>query len=572
MLRRFGSKLKSFFFPPSDTPLSRRVLPYAALGIVTLIFLVAAAYGWEYTNSPEFCGTACHTMPPQFNAYLTSPHARVDCVECHIGRGFIATRITRKAGDIRHIVATTFNTYEFPITADRLRPARETCERCHFPEKFSSDTLVELKRFETDLDNTPLSIFMTVKTGGGSERQGLGRGIHWHIENQVFYYATDHREQNIPYVQVVNDDGSVDEYLSVDANINPENIGPEKLEPMDCITCHNRITHLIYPPDEAINQLMARGQISPEIPEIRKKAEEVYHLRYATRELAVNGIASLNDYYRIHYPDFYEENDVLVEDAIAALQSAYLDSVFPEQKADWKSHATNVGHKDSPGCFRCHDGKHLNQQQEAIRLECNLCHSIPVVVGPDDFVAEVEISRGPEPQSHLNSNWITLHRDVFDDTCQNCHTTGNPGGTDNSSFCSNSACHGNVWEYAGFDAPGLREVLQEQIADMVPPDQGAAEGETDLRQRPLTYVDSIGPLLEANCSSCHGEGALAGLNVTSYTTLMQGGQSGAVIEPGDAEASLIVQKISGETPHFAQLSAEELDFLRQWVEAGAPEG
>lgn len=572
MLRRFGSKLKSFFFPPTNAPLSRRVLPYGALGIVTLIFLVAAAYGWEYTNSPEFCGTACHTMPPQFNAYLTSPHARVDCVECHIGRGFIATRITRKAGDIRHIVATTFNTYEFPITADRLRPARETCERCHFPEKFSSDTLVELKRFETDLDNTPISIFMTVKTGGGSERQGLGRGIHWHIENPVYYYATDHREQNIPYVQVIKDDGSIDEYLSVDANINPENIDPEKLEEMDCITCHNRITHLIYPPDEAINQLMARGQISPEIPEIRKKAAEVYHLRYETRELAVNGIASLNDYYRIHYPDFYEENEILVEDAIAALQSAYLDSVFPEQKADWKSHATNVGHKDSPGCFRCHDGKHLNQQQEAIRLECNLCHSIPVVVGPDDFVAEVEISRGPEPQSHLNSNWITLHRDVFDDTCQNCHTTGNPGGTDNSSFCSNSACHGNVWEYAGFDAPGLREVLQEQIAEMVPPDQGADESETDLRQRPLTYTDSVRPLLEANCSSCHGEGALAGLNVTSYTTLMQGGQSGAVIEPGDAGASLIVQKISGETPHFAQLSDEELDFLSQWIEAGAPEG
>jgi len=572
MLRRFGSKLKSFFFPPSEARLTRRILPYATLGIVTLLFLVAAAYGWEYTNSPEFCGTACHTMPPQFNAYLTSPHARVDCVECHIGRSFIATRITRKAGDIRHIVATTFNTYEFPITADHLRPARETCERCHFPEKFSSDTLVELKRFETNQDNTPISIFMTVKTGGGSERQGLGRGIHWHIENQVYYYATDEREQNIPYVQVVNDDGTIDEYLSVDANLDPGNIDPENLEQMDCITCHNRITHLIYPPDDAINQMMARGQISPEIPEIRKKAEEVYHLRYETRELAEIGIGSLTDYYRVHYPDFYAENEVLVSEAVEALQQAYLDSVFPEQKANWDTHASNVGHKDSPGCFRCHDGKHLNVQQEAIRLECNLCHSIPVVVGPDDFVAEVEISRGPEPQSHLNSNWISLHREVFDESCQNCHTTGNPGGTDNSSFCSNSACHGNVWEYAGFDAPGLRQVLEEQLEEMIPPDQDVEEGETDLRQRPLTYTDSIGPVLEANCANCHGDGVLGGLNLTTYETLMEGGQSGPVIEPGDVENSLIVQKITGETPHFAQLTDQELDFLRQWIEAGAPEG
>jgi mono/diheme cytochrome c family protein len=317
---------------------------------------------------------------------------------------------------------------------------------------------------------------------------------------------------------------------------------------------------------------MARELISTEIPEIRLKAEEVYHLRYGTRELAVSGIASLHDYYRVYYPDFYADNEALVSQAIEALQNSYLESVFPEQKADWNSHATNEGHKDSPGCFRCHDGKHLNQEQEAIRLECNLCHSIPIVVGPNDFVANVEISRGPEPQSHLNSNWITLHRDVFDNTCQNCHTTGNPGGTDNTSFCSNSACHGNVWEYAGFDAPGLREVLQEQLAEMVPPDEDVEEGEEDLRQRPLTYVDSIGPVLEVNCASCHGEGALAGLNVTNYTTLMEGGQSGPAIELGDAEASLIVQKLTGETPHFAQLSDQELDFLKEWIEAGAPEG
>lgn len=570
MLRRFGQKLKSFFFPPQDAPLSQRVLPYAALGVITLVFLVAAAYGWEYTNSPEFCGTACHTMPPEYNAYLTSPHARVDCVDCHIGRGFIATRITRKAGDVKHIIATTFKTYEFPITAGELRPARDTCERCHFPEKFSSDTLVELKRFETNRDNTPTSIFMTIKTGGGSERQGLGRGIHWHIENPVYYYATDEREQDIPYVQVLNDDGTTTEFVSVDSDLDLEQIRSEELEEMDCITCHNRITHLIYPPDDTINQLMERGQISPQIPEMRLKAEQVYHLDYATVAEAMRGIEGLKDYYRVHHPDFYDQNQTLVAEAVEALQNAYSDSVFPEQKADWTSHPSNVGHQDSPGCFRCHDGKHLNTQQEAIRLECNLCHSIPVVVGPDDFVAEVEISRGPEPQSHLNSNWITLHRDVFDETCQNCHTTGNPGGTDNSSFCSNSACHGNVWEYAGFDAPGLRAVLQEQITEMVP-SEGEEEADTDLRQRPLTYVDVIGPLLEANCAGCHGEEALAGLDLTSYTSLLEGGQSGRVVTPSDAGASLILEVLTGQPPHFAQLSSEELTFLRQWIEEGAPE-
>jgi hypothetical protein len=79
--------------------------------------------------------------------------------------------------------------------------------------------------------------------------------------------------------------------------------------------------------------------------------------------------------------------------AIEALQDAYSASVYPEQNSDWTLHPNNIGHKDSPGCFRCHDGKHLNADQEAIRLECNLCHSIPIVAGQFDFTANLEISR-----------------------------------------------------------------------------------------------------------------------------------------------------------------------------------
>ncbi len=200
MLRRFGARLRGFFFPPADTPISVRLRPYLVLGALTIAILLLVPVAWDYTNSPEFCGTSCHTMPPEYTSYLTSPHARIECVECHIGRGFIATRVTRKAGDLKHVFATMFKTYKFPIRAGDLRPARETCERCHFPEKFSSDTLLEIHRFETDRGNTPISIYLTLKTGGGSEREGLGRGIHWHILNQVYYLPTDPEEQDIPYV------------------------------------------------------------------------------------------------------------------------------------------------------------------------------------------------------------------------------------------------------------------------------------------------------------------------------------------------------------------------------------
>ena len=274
-MKRFFTWLKHFFFPPANAPLSIRILPYAILGILTIGVLVGGAYGWQYTNSPSFCGTTCHTMPPEYAAYQVSPHAQIACVECHIGREFIGNQIFRKAGDIRHLIATTFHTYEYPIMATSMRPARETCETCHSPQKFSDDSLRLISHFTPDKINTPYSITLVLKTGGGTKRAGLGRGIHWHIENKVYYYATDANEQIIPFVRVVNDDGSVTEYTDVSSNFNPAIADPSKLHEMDCITCHNRITHRIYTPENPWTHAIDLGKISDRIPEIRLKGVEV---------------------------------------------------------------------------------------------------------------------------------------------------------------------------------------------------------------------------------------------------------------------------------------------------------
>jgi nitrate/TMAO reductase-like tetraheme cytochrome c subunit len=568
-MRNFWQKIKTglrtFFFPPEGSPRWVRILPYAVLGVLTLIVLSGAVWGWEYTNSPEFCGTACHTMPPEFTSYLTSPHARIDCVDCHIGRGFLTTRVTRKAGDLRHIVATAFNTYEFPIRAHQLQPARETCEKCHLPEKFSDDSLREIKTFNPDKDNTPMTTYLVLKTGGGSKREGLGRGIHWHIENQIEYLPLDPEEQEIPYIRVYEDDGSITEYMDIESDFEPGDVIEEDLVEMDCITCHNRITHLVKTPEATVDELMNRGIIDPEIPEIRRVAVETYSQIYDTTQKGLNGIAGITQFYETYYPEYYAENGEKVDRAVESLQEAYAQSVYPEQNSDWTTHPNNIGHSDTPGCFRCHGGKHLNAEGEAIRLECNLCHSIPVVAGPGDFVSEIEISRGPEPDSHKNPNWITLHRDVFDPTCSNCHTTENPGGIDNSSFCSNSACHDNVWEYAGFDAPGLREILMEQLPPQptpVAPPEGAV----------LTFTGIIGPMLESRCGACHGpSNSLEGLDLTTYAGITTGGESGPVISAGDPDNSLIMIVQTSEEPHFAQLTSDELELLERWIAEGAVE-
>jgi len=562
--KRIGNALHNFFFPSATSKMWVRVLPYAILGVLTLVVLIGAAYGWQYTNSPTFCGTTCHTMPPQYNAYLASPHARVDCVECHIGRGFIATQISRKAGDIRHITATIFKDYEYPIFAKNMRPARETCEKCHNPDKFSDDSLRENVRFQEDSDNTQYSIFLSLKTGGGTSRQGLGKGIHWHVENRVLYYATDQLQNDIPYIRVYNNDGSLTEYVDIASSFNPADLAESDLKEIDCMTCHNRVTHLVPMPSDQVDSALYLGFIDESIPDIRLKAVEVLKSDYSSQEAGLNAIAGLSSYYQSYYPDYYAANAVTIQSAITYIQDIYASSVNLDQLSDWDTHPNNIGHSDFPGCFRCHDGKHMDSEQQAIRLECNLCHTIPVVAGPSKFVANVEIPRGPEPQSHRDANWIAMHNQVFNDTCSSCHTTANPGGTDDSSFCANSACHGSAWEYAGFDAPALRETILESLPPVPTPNPIDLSGA-------MTFEVTIGPLFVSRCGSCHGEDGIQSLDLTTYQGAMQGGTSGQVIIPGDATNNLLVQKQTGEVPHFGQFSSDELSLVIEWMNTGAPE-
>ena len=281
MLQRLRAGLRKFFFPPRGSPRWMLILPYAILGFLTLFILVGGAYAWDYTNSPAFCGTTCHTMPPEYAAYQVSPHARIACVECHIGREFIGNQIFRKAGDVRHVLATAFKTYEYPIRVKNMRPAPEICEKCHSPEKFSDDSLRSITRFHENMDS--YNIYLILKTGGGSKREGLGRGIHWHIESTVYYYPVGGEEQEIPYVKVVQDDGSSIDYLDVGSDFDPSAIDQSQLKQMDCITCHNRITHRIYTPEDSLDNALARGKISATIPEIRTQGIETLRAEYQPR-------------------------------------------------------------------------------------------------------------------------------------------------------------------------------------------------------------------------------------------------------------------------------------------------
>jgi hypothetical protein len=557
-------RVRGFFFPPHGSSVWLRILPWGTLFVILVGLFVGLSFLWQYTNSPAFCGETCHTMPPEYAAYQLSPHAQVRCVECHIGRDSFLSQLVRKSGHLKLIFQTVFHDFSYPIYATSMRPAPQICEKCHSPEKFSNDSLIVETHYAEDEQNTVSYTYLLMHTGGGTKREGLGFGIHWHIEENVQFYATDELQQNIPYIKVTYDDGTVQEYVDVTSGFDKSKIKPGDLKQMDCMTCHNRVTHTIPFPAESVDSSMARGVIASDIPFIRKQAVAVLTASYPTDGEAFAQIAKLDSYYRQNYPDYYANHGDKIKAAITELQRIYSVSVFSDQKLDWNTHPNNLGHIYSAGCFRCHDGKHLDAQQQAVRLECNLCHSIPLVASSANLVIDLEINRGPEPSSHLNANWISLHNQAFDSTCSNCHTTDDPGGTSNTSFCSNPACHGTVFKFAGFNAPALREILANQL-----PSSTTVTTSPTASQQP-TYDSYAGPLFTAKCGSCHGGATpTQGLDLTTYAGAIKGAQDGPVIIPGNSAGSKLVQVQSGQ--HFANLSQDELQTIIKWIDAGAPE-
>lgn len=574
-MRKIWSAIKGFFFPPEGSPRWLRILPFVVLGFLTIGAISTSVYGWNYTNSPEFCGSSCHTMPPEYSAYLRSPHARVRCVECHIGRDVVTTQVSRKAGDLRHVFLTITQNYEFPIRARAMRPARDSCETCHFPEKFSDDSLREVKHFGNDELNTPENIYLILKTGGGSTREGLGRGIHWHIENEVRYLATDPLEQDIPYVRSIDAEGNIKEYYDVASGITPEDVAGSVLGTLDCINCHNRVTHEIPNPEDAVDQAIGKKLIAGDLPYVREQAVRLLSTSYEDSGEAEQGFKQLENYYEEQYPAIYSERQEDIQQSIRTLNNIYEQISFPEQNLDWNSHANNLGHKDDPGCFRCHDGKHISNTGEAIRLECNLCHSVPVVSDNTKLVTSIELVRGPEPPSHTHTSWIALHGKAIDSSCAACHQPGNESidytrlegkpETDDS-FCGNSACHEVEWSYTGFDSPAIEPYLERQLYMLQNTSPYLLEGV------PHTYEATFKTLIEGRCLFCHsGSEAEADLDLSSYEGLLSGGKSGPAILPGEPDASPIIIRQSGARDHFGQMLDDELEAVRNWIAVGAPE-
>lgn len=364
---------------------ARKWFSYIVLGGTFLAILITfVTYNaFLYTESVSFCGTLCHTvMKPEYEAYKASPHARVSCVDCHVGHG-ASWYVKSKLSGARQVLAVLTRSYPTPIPTpiENLRPARETCEECHWPAKFFGTQLMQIPHFRYNEKNSPEQISIGVKTGGGSDALGGTAGIHWHmiIANKVQYVAVDRQKQEIPWVQALHADGRVEEYTSLDFKGTQEQLSALAKDDMDCMDCHNRPTHTFKPPEAAVDQAMTTGLIPRTLPWAKKVVVDALVRDYPTREKAHEGMrAEITGYYKEKYPEVLKARAGDLEKAVVNAVAIYDRSVFPEMKVNWKTYPSNIGHRNWPGCFRCHDGRHVSKTGKVLSTDCTECHTQPV--------------------------------------------------------------------------------------------------------------------------------------------------------------------------------------------------
>ena len=397
-------------------PRDRRLFGFFLAGSV--LFLLVSALGsyksYNYTESVQFCGQACHgVMKPEFVTYLHSPHARVACAECHIGKG-AAWYVRSKLSGTYQVYATMADKYPRPIPTPvkNLRPAQETCEECHWPQKFVGNVERTYHYFLGDETNTPFTVRMLLKVGGGDPTHGPVGGIHWHMNvgNKIQYIASDETRQKVPWVRVVDSQGVVTEYRTPKFT---NEIAEAEVRTMDCMDCHNRPAHRYQTPNGAVNLAMYLGKIDPSLPYIKTNALYALTLTYTNETQALEGIATT---IAQRYPsDQFANSQDKVRAAISRIQEIYTNNFFPAMKASWRMYPDNIGHKDWSGCFRCHDGNHktANGKRSIKASDCSTCHTI-LAQGSGAELKQLT----PDGQKFKHPG------DEVDGACNDCHTGG----------------------------------------------------------------------------------------------------------------------------------------------------
>jgi hypothetical protein len=398
------------------------------LGVSLVTFgLVAAGAGSvavvEFSESNMFCSDACHSvMGPEATAYQTTAHSRVACVECHVGAGAEGF-MEAKLGGLRQLWALATDSVQRPIATPIHggNISRDLCERCHSPDREIGYKTLTRRYYLSGLEDSAIELAMVVKVGG--TRNGLipGGGIHYHMvaAQSVEFLARDAQRQDIAWIRVTDADGSVREYENQSDPLTDEEKTSLVPRTMDCIDCHSRPAHAFRSPVDVVNEALRSELLPSDLYFIKEASVRALDGRYESVAEALPGIeASLRNYFEEEDPDVLEEQSDEIASAARVLQDIYPQTIFPEMKADWTTHPNNIGHTDSPGCFRCHNEEMVDADGKAIFADCTGCHSI-LAQDQEAIEAAGALDQGmgfAHPQDGASIETFKL--------CSKCHTGG----------------------------------------------------------------------------------------------------------------------------------------------------
>jgi len=376
------SELMTEKFDPDDTRSgflgSKLIRTIGFFSVVNVLFLSAVSMQMlGFMDTPVFCGTACHSvMNPEWVTYQQSPHARVKCVDCHVGEGVDAL-VDSKLNGLWQIVSVTFDLLERPIPTpvNQLRPARETCEKCHWPEKFYGNRLLTRAHYKHDEYSTPLYTTLNLKIDAAKSTEKAG--IHWHIgrENVVRYVSVNDEREEMLWVEVLRENGAFERFT------NKKYAGRDESETemrvLDCVDCHNRATHIYEDPERALDERIRLGQLDRSLPFLKREALHAISNIYPDKEAAFEGIANhMQGFYIRKYPDIARRKTMLIDSVVTVLKGIYDRNIHPEMNITWNAYPSHIGHKGNTGCFRCHNSELVNETGKSITYDCTLCHSI----------------------------------------------------------------------------------------------------------------------------------------------------------------------------------------------------
>jgi hypothetical protein len=364
----------------NDGVTRRRVLVFVSITVLNVLILAFATYqGLHLMDSPAFCGSCHSVMDPEATAHSRSPHARVACVECHIGSG-ASWFVKSKLSGLWQVVSVSFDLYQRPIPTPvaELRPARGTCEECHWPSKFLGDSLRVTTVYSEDEKNTPKQTVVLLHVGGGHTVAGPRSGIHAHVAPGVLMrYLADPKREKISTVEL-SYEGQTTVFRSPDS---PKDLPPATgWRQMDCIDCHNRASHRFRLPGPEMDAAMFNGRIDPALPWVKREGMKALKVEYPSHEAARAGIEKqILDFYRTLDAAAWPGREAKVKEAAGELGNIWGWNVWPSMKITWGTYASLAGHEQAPGCFRCHDGEHRSESGKVISQDCGLCHSLLAV-------------------------------------------------------------------------------------------------------------------------------------------------------------------------------------------------